>query len=247
MKYYEGGAGYYDVLHAGNAGDVRFYLDEASGAREKVLEIGCGNGRIFLGMLRRGIDAYGLDKSAAMLDSLKGKAKKCGLDISGRIKQADMRAFSYPFKFGLIIIPYRAFLHMETREDQKKCLRNVLRHLEKGGRLALNFFDPRPGHLAMKRRRMVWKKKGPEGGRLRIEEEYRYDLVNQYMHAHHRILNPPEGAPRGKVDFSTCYIFPREFMNMLELCGFRRWKLYGGFDYKPYTKHGQELVWIAYG
>jgi hypothetical protein len=71
-------------------------------------------------------------------------------------------------------------------------------------------------------------------------------MVNQHIYSYHRIINPPAGLPKEKVEFSLCYIFPREFMNMLELCGFKDWKVYEGFGYKPYKKHGSMLVWVAY-
>jgi len=156
-----------------------------------------------------------------------------------------MRNFAYPFKFDLIIVPYRAFLHMETREDQKKCLRAIHKHLRRGGRLIINFFDPKLSVIA--RKHIKWKDQvrdwGGRKARVRVFSDY--DFVNQRIRSHWKIANPKKGMPKNKLEITLCYIFPREFMNMLELCGFK-WKVYGGFDYRPYTKHGQELVWVAY-
>ena len=71
-----------------------------------------------------------------------------------------------------------------------------------------------------------------------------YDMANQHITSKRTIRK--NGKVIDRMTLTLCYIFPREFMNMLELCGFRKWKLYGGFNYKPYKKHGSELVWIAY-
>jgi len=157
-----------------------------------------------------------------------------------------MRNFAYPFKFDLIIVPYRAFLHMETREDQKKCLRAIHKHLRSGGRLIINFFDPKLSIIA--RKHVKWKDEVRDwGGRkARVKVFSDYDLLNQRISSHWKIVNPQKGMPKNKLQITLCYIFPREFMNMLELCGFRKWKVYGGFDKRPYTKHGQELVWIVH-
>ncbi|MEW6722494.1 MAG: class I SAM-dependent methyltransferase [Candidatus Micrarchaeota archaeon] len=246
MKYYEGGAPWYDALSgAGVPGDVAFYSAEARKPKGKVLEAACGSGRIFLKLLAQGTDAYGFDLSPDMLGVLERKAAESKLDISGRVKKADMRSFRYPFRFDLVIIPYRAFLHMEAREDQKACLMNVRRHLKKGGRLILNFFDPKLDIIA---KIDVLQRTGhaldPETGRMvRYESRSHYDIPEQRISAHYRM----KGAGRDqKLDLSLCYIFPREFMNMLELCGFRKWELYGGFDRRPYTKNGEELVWVAH-
>jgi len=248
MKYYDEGATWYDLLSSGTPGDLPFYLKEAKKSKGKILEIACGSGRIYLELLKNGIDAYGLDLSPGMLGILKEKAGKRGLGLDGRVKKADMRTFRYPFKFDLIIIPYRAFLHMETREDQKRCLLNARKHMKKGGRLILNFFDPRMDIIS--KIDCKWKDgriKDPESGKtIRYKSFSHYDIVNQKTSAHYEIKNRGQGLPNKRLDLSLCYIFPREFMNMLELCGFKRWELYGGFKREPYKKHGSELVWIAY-
>jgi len=240
MKHYEEGARWYDILSPGMPGDVPFYLGEAKKSKGRVLELACGTGRIYLELLNAGVDAYGLDLSGDMLAVLKGKAK--ARKLWPKVKLADMRTFHYPFKFGLIIIPYNSFLHLESREDQKKCLENVRRHLGKGGKLIITIFDPRVDFLAQVDRRITEHR----GKRLEVESFSHYDLVNQHIRSYHRLVNPPGGMPSEKLELSLCYIFPREFMNMLELCGFRKWKVYGGFDRRPYNKHGQNLVWIAY-
>jgi SAM-dependent methyltransferase len=245
MKHYEEGAAWYDLVSQGFPGELGFYLKEAKKANGKVLEAACGTGRIYLELLEGGVNAYGFDLSNDMLRVLKDKAKGRGLEP--KVKLADMRTFNYPNKFDLIMIPYNSFLHLETREDQKKCLMNVRKHLKKGGRLILGIFDPRIDYLAKVDRKTetsVLDKKS--GKRIKMENFSHYDYFNQHIYSFHRLINPPKGLPREKIEFTCTYIFPREFMNMLELCGFRKWKIYGGFDYEPYIKHGQNLVWIAY-
>jgi ubiquinone/menaquinone biosynthesis C-methylase UbiE len=244
VKLYDEGAQWYDLMSTGTPGDAKFYVKEARKTKGKVLEVACGSGRIYLELLKAGVDAHGFDLSSGMLRILNGKAKKRGLKT--KVKKADMRSFSYPFKFDLIIVPYRAFLHMETREDQKKCLRAIHKHMKKGGRLILNFFDPKTSIIS--KEHVKWKDEIKKVGdrKARVMAFSDYDLVNQRIHSHWKMVNPQEGMPKSRLEITLTYIFPREFMNMLELCGFSKWKLYGGFDYKPYIKHGQELVWIAY-
>jgi len=243
MKLYDEGAQWYDMLSTGLPGDVKFYAKEAKKAKGKVLEVACGSGRIYIELLKAGVDAYGFDLSSGMLRILEDKAKARKLDV--KVKKADMRSFRYPFKFDLIIVPYRAFLHMETREDQKRCLRAIHKHLKKGGRLIINFFDPKLDIIV--KRHVKWKDQIKKfgGKKARVRAFSDYDLLNQRIHSHWRIVNPQKGMPKSELEITLCYIFPREFMNMLELCGFSKWKVYGGFDYRPYTKHGQELVWMV--
>jgi SAM-dependent methyltransferase len=245
MKHYYDAAKWYDMLCVGLPGEMEFYVREAKRSRGRVLELACGTGRIYLELLSAGVDAYGLDLAGPMLQVLKEKGERYGLGELVNVKKGDMRTFRYPFKFDLVIIPYRTFNHLETREDQKKCLMNIHRHLKKGGRLILNFFDPKVGFLAEVDRKTTSRTVMDQGKKIRMEDFSHFDLASQRITVYHRLLNPPAGLPRGKIRFSLAYIFPREFMNMLELCGFKDWELYGGFEKRPYTKHGQELVWIA--
>ena len=123
--------------------DTPFYLGlarHAAARRQTVLELACGTGRVTLPIARAGIEIAGLDNAPAMLDIARRKAAAEGLDIAWF--EADMRHFDLDRRFGLVIVPYRSFLHLLTDEDQAACLSAVFRHLESGGRLALNFFAP---------------------------------------------------------------------------------------------------------
>jgi ubiquinone/menaquinone biosynthesis C-methylase UbiE len=103
--------------------DIDFYIKEASKAKSKVLEIACGTGRIYLELIKEGIDAYGIDISENMLRILKMKAKN--LRLKPKVYKADMRTFNLRKKFSLIIIPFKGFLHNLKAEDQIKILKNI--------------------------------------------------------------------------------------------------------------------------
>ena len=123
--------------------DTPFYLALAQHAAARdhaVLDLACGTGRITLPLARAGIDVTGLDNAPAMLDVARRKAAAEGLELTW--VEADMRNFELDRLFGLIVMPYRSFLHLLTAEDQASCLTAVHRHLVPGGRFALNLFTP---------------------------------------------------------------------------------------------------------
>ena len=103
-----------------------------------MLELACGTGRVTLPNAREGIEVVGLDNAAAMLDIARRKASSDGIAMTW--VEADMRDFDLARRFGLMIMPYRSFLHLLTDADQRSCLDTVLRHLKPRGRFALNFF-----------------------------------------------------------------------------------------------------------
>jgi SAM-dependent methyltransferase len=141
----------YDMGRSADAtGDVPFYLELARQAGERgqaVLELGCGTGRVTIPIALAGVEVVGLDDAPAMLDVARRKAAAAGATV--RWVTADMRSFDLWQRFGLVIIPFRSFLHMLTEDDQAACLERVFAHLLPGGRFALNFFTQplagRPG------------------------------------------------------------------------------------------------------
>ena len=136
MSEYDLYAATYDAQFRERLDDVPFYVEEAKRAEPPVLELACGTGRVLIPVAKAGVQVYGLDSSAAMLDVCRRKVAKLAEDLQARItlSEADMRDFSFDERFGLIYCPFRAFLHLMTPEDQITALRRIHDHLRKGGR-----------------------------------------------------------------------------------------------------------------
>ena len=103
IQNFEKWAKVYDIIYGKYKDDIDFYIREARKVKGKILEIACGTGRVYLELLKDGVDAYGIDISQNMLQVLKKKAKELGL--KPKVKKADMRNFRFNTKFSLIIIP----------------------------------------------------------------------------------------------------------------------------------------------
>ena len=141
---YDAIAHLYDVDMARNMpfDDVSFYARLAEGAHGRVLELGCGNGRILLELLRRGVDAYGVDRSAAMLRELRRKA---AAGNGQRLVRMDARALGFASAFALVLAPYSLVTYMVTKDDARRMLTSARRALARGGRLVIDAFVPQPG------------------------------------------------------------------------------------------------------
>ena len=128
----------YDFLHEFLQDDIKFYLSLLHPGRDSVLELGCGTGRVLRPLLRAGLDVTGLDISESMLEiaGLKLTGQKCEL------VHADMRDYSLDRLFHAVIVPFNTFLYMYTVDDQRACLKCAFRHLEPGGFMVIDVFNP---------------------------------------------------------------------------------------------------------
>ncbi|HOT51452.1 MAG TPA: class I SAM-dependent methyltransferase, partial [Candidatus Hydrogenedentes bacterium] len=146
---YDDWALYYDVIHEGLPGDVAFYVNMALANGGKALELGTGTGRIAIPMAMAGIEVVGLDNSPAMLALCREKASIVEPFAKPfRLIVADMAAFDLGETFPFIAIPYRGFMHLLTREEQRGCLDAVRRHLAPDGIFALDTWAAQPKQVA---------------------------------------------------------------------------------------------------
>jgi ubiquinone/menaquinone biosynthesis C-methylase UbiE len=232
----------YDIIYGEYKDDIQFYSEVAQKSGGKVLEVACGTGRVYLEMLKEGVDAYGLDISENMLGTLKKKAAVLGL--KPKVELADMRDFTINRKFSLIIIPFRAFLHNISTDDQIRTLKNCRKHLAADGKLILNFFLPNPETIAQAFGKEVDRIiDSPEGPIERI-------TITRFLNVPDQIVEFMETVKKGNAIlfneiFKIAFIYKREFELLLRLAGYSKWQVYGGFAYQPLTTYRQEMVWIA--
>jgi ubiquinone/menaquinone biosynthesis C-methylase UbiE len=249
-------AEYYDYTSKGLEGDLQFYLDEAKRSGSPVLELGCGTGRILIPIAEAGIDIVGLDLSDAMLSVAQRKIASLPTSVQERIElvEGDMRAFSLGRKFKLITIPYRAFLHLMTPEDQKAALRTIHEHLDADGCLVFNIFDPRvetiAAHLVPLGRavkKLMEFARSDNEHRVIVSESRRYDTEQQVLTEDRIFEELDEGGEvisKAYAVISLRYAFRYEMQHLLELCGYNIDALYGDFERGPF-RSGNEQIWVA--
>lgn len=248
---------FYDHFFGGLEGDVQFYVEEAEKAGSPVLELGCGTGRILIPVAESGITIVGLDSSPDMLSIAKGKVPKLSVDTQQRIElvEGDMRDFSLEQQFKLIMIPYRAFLHLMTPEDQRQALACIREHLTDDGRLVLNMFDPRLDIIAehMGFLGAAMKNEGefihPDTGhKVFVWGTRRYYPVDQTLEQYFIFEELDDAGRTISKTYSPLalrYVYRYEMQYLLELCGYTVEALYGDFQRGPF-RYGGEQIWVAH-
>ncbi len=245
--YFDRFAAFYDAVYDQQAGvvedDVAFYRELAADADGPVLEVGCGTGRVYLELLRAGIDADGIDVSSGMLEVLREKAAAEGLEPN--VREADVTAFRSEREYGLVIVPFRAFLHLTTVDEQLAALERIHDALAPGGRLALNVFTPNFDVICEAYGEWEETAVALEG------ETYTYrtvtelvDEVEQIARIRSEVLTN-DGERLFEREAPIALLSKREFDLLFRQSPFASWEVYGGFEDDALESSSQEMVWIA--
>jgi SAM-dependent methyltransferase len=244
---YEISAELYDHvgLYRDRQEDVRFYAGQAAAAEGPVLELGCGTGRILLPCARAGARITGLDRSAPMLAvarrTLEGEAPEVRDRV--RLVEGDMRSFDLDERFALVTMPFRGIQHLLNVEEHLACLDCVHRHLEPGGLLALDVFNPSLRALVDATRRSEWGDE-PEfttPGGARVVRRFRVERVDlprqvQYLEMIYYVTEPDGTSRRLLERFSLRHFFRYEVEHLLARCGFTDIRIDGDFAGTPFEE-----------
>jgi len=132
-------APFYDWENARTLGrrDVPFWTSVARRAGGRVLELGCGTGRVSGPLAKAGVDLVGIDRSAAMLDRANGARY---LMVRGDIRSLPFRAHS----FALVIAPYGVLQSLTRAGDLRAALASAARVLQRGGTFGVDLVPDVP-------------------------------------------------------------------------------------------------------
>ena len=247
----------YDAVYSDVVADVAPHLALVRAAGGPALEVCCGNGRLLVPTLEAGLACDGLDFDPAMLASLKAKLDARGLRTG--MVNGDMRDFSLPARYALIVIPFNSFLHNLTQADQLATLRCCRHHLAPGGRLVIMAFHPSAEKLLEWSGEEKFLKELPcEGGRLRVWDRADDDRVEQIRRMSRRLeFSDAEGrvSRRETVKFDLRYIYKPEMELLLHVAGFARWHARPAFaEYRDAgslagdrpLREGDNVAWTAW-
>jgi len=246
---------YDHVVPYRNRPDVAFFVEAAKEAGGRVLEVGCGTGRVLIPIARAGIEIVGLDLSPEMLAVCRQRLEHEPKSVRSLVTlvQLDMRDFDLGMTFTLVTIPFRPFQHLLTVGDQLACLSAIRRHLVPGGRLVLDLFNPSLEMLANPR---LGEEQGdepefetPDGRRVVRRQRTiacdRSEQVNQHELIYY-VTHPDGRTERLVHEFSLRYLFKFEAEHLLSRSGFEVQQIYADYDKAPYgSVYPGELIFLA--
>ena len=228
--------------------DVDFYVDLCRQTGE-ALELGCGTGRVLIAAAQSGCAVTGLDKSKQMLARCRAKLDAVPSGARDRITlvEADMTDFQLSRTFKLAIVPFRPIHHLTTVNEQLSFLRCVHQHLEPGGRLVLDAFNPNLALLSAainpNETEDTPELSLPDGRRLRrafrVLQKRQAEQCNDC-----ELIYYLDGRPIVH-SFAMRYFFRFELEHLLARSGFEVTALYGGFDRSTFVDNSPEMIFTA--
>jgi len=223
---YDAVARFYDLEFSERPEESRFYIEYAKKLGPPVLELGCGTGKVLIPIAKSGVEVWGLDISEGMLNVVRKKIKLLDKEVASRItlRMGDMREFSLPKRFNLIIIPFASFHNLTTKEGQKKAL------------LIVDLISPQLLTRALER--IVKEIGNGKGGKIRITQYGEEDFSRSPPVIRiYRTYEEPQNNGTIKITSwreTSCYITREEMEHLLTSEGFKVLDVYRNFKKDPY-------------
>ena len=236
----------YHSHHIRNPEDQDFWLDLAKHHGARILELGCGTGRVLLPLAEAGYRTYGLDRDAQMLSFLKD-ITPVGLRSQVNTFQGDLCAYHLAAQFSLILLPCNTYSTLSPIQ-RAQALRRVRQHLQPSGIFAASMPNPALLEILPLRSDPEIEEVFPhpqDGEPVQVSSAWKRTRQQVAFTWHYDHL-----LPDGKVDRTTQqvthYITHKETITGefnaagLEICD-----LYGDFDKSPYTIQASYLILLA--
>jgi len=211
----------YDVDMAQNMrfADIDFYAHIVQSRSGRVLELGCGNGRILLELAARGIDIVGVDRSQKMLAELFRKASISGLSV--RACAMDVRRLAFAVRFDVVLCPYSLVTYMTDENDAWRMLDEAKRVLATDGIVVVDAFIRRGVDSSREYARDYER---PFGERSLVRSKRITPLSERVNRIERRYeIVSADGTIDERID--TCedirVYAPNELTALLEACGLR--------------------------
>lgn len=236
------------------AGDADWYERKCREWGGPVLDAACGTGRVAWRLAEAGLEVVGFDLSPHMLARAEAKRASVAPAAAARasFRQADLRTFDLGRRFRTALVPFRSFQCLLTPEDQRASLERFRAHLEPGGRLVIDVFDPLYAALgndlppSLRGRTEVAL---PGRGTVLSQEIVRdgVDPVNQVLSetwtfeerdASGRVLLTERERLRMRWSFRW------EMRHLFALCGFEVEAEYSDFRESP-PAYAKEQIWVV--
>jgi SAM-dependent methyltransferase len=242
-------AAFYDWENARTVGrrDVRFWRDFALRVGGRVLELGCGTGRIAVPLARAGVPLVGVDRSAEMLAYARRRVRRARLAHPPMLVLGDIRRLPFVEQpFELVLAPYGILQSLLRDRDLGDTLAAAARVLPAGGRFGVDLVPDVPRWKEYRGRVSLTGRKGRSGPPLTLIESVRQDRARRLTIFDHEYVEgwgPERRVHRFSVTFRTLAV--PAMLRRLERAGFRIDAVLGDYQGRPFSEDADSWIVLA--
>jgi len=142
---------WHDVECGAYAADLELWEGLAEETEGRILDLGCGTGRVSLHLARRGHEVVGLDADTSLLAAFSER----GHGLAAEAELGDARDFELKREFGLVLAPMQLVQLFADESERVACLDCIASHLRPGGRAALAIVEEVLGGKSVDLRNVV--------------------------------------------------------------------------------------------
>lgn len=201
----------------------------------KILDAGCGLGRISVELAICGAQVTGVDLIQPFLDAAKESA--LAENVSVEWVQADLRSFSRPAAFDVAINVYTSFGYCQTIEEDVEILRNIVQSLKPGGYFVLEMLGR---EIAV---RDFTAGEWFERAGYTVLTDFSVEGAWEGLRSHWQLYTK-DGLKADHTFIQRLYA-ATELRQLMLSAGFADVKIYGDFDRSPYNEHARTMILVG--
>ena len=213
--------------------DIAFY-NSLLPQRGKILELGCGTGRVAGQIAGQNRYVIGIDLSLAMLRlAQQKKHPNCNYICMDMVRPA------FTTKFDSILIPYNTLNLLTSTTKILRCLNGCRNYLQPGGKLLVQIFVP-TGDLVKGQHKSFHFQMfdNPKGGKIikEIIKKYLPETFTIHIEERFRVRPMQQGSANSdwNREYSAAGFGADHWLSIFKTAGFIQTDILGDFDGTPY-------------
>jgi SAM-dependent methyltransferase len=200
-----------------------------------VLDLCCGPGRHAVALAKRGFAVTAVDRTSFLLEHARARAAQASLPVEFVLE--DMRRFSRPSTFDLIINIFTSFGYFDEQADDLRVLELVRNNLRPDGMFVIEMVSKE----RLARAFQATTSTELPNGDVVFE---RHEIVGDWTRVRNRLTLMRADDTR-TFEFTHRIYSGQEMKNLLASAGLAGARVYGDLDGRPYGFDAHRLVAVA--